>query len=221
MTMEDAKKGMIIFDIDGTLAETDDFILDKINCAAAKVFPFIPQERREHFNRKLVNIGETIVHTGYRILDIFGLDPVLSRAHEKMSGEEEYKYGAVAEMKQTLDTLKGSYHLSVVTSGGRKSTEAFLRKFELEEMFDVVITAQDCRHIKPSPEPINTIIERTGCDRNACWMVGDTFFDVLSARRAGIRSVSVRTGFDGDRILRLFRADIIIDSVSDLPKVLP
>lgn len=211
---------LIIFDVDGTLAETDDYFVEKATVMTGKVLPFVKRSTIEKPVRAVVMAGETGIHLCYRLLDMIGLDSVLHRFHNRMSVGNAYKYREVEGMSGMLDKLSRDYQIGIITSGGRKSTDAFIEKFGIADRISYVISAEDCRFIKPHPMPILTMAARAGIPAANCLMVGDTVFDILCAKRAGALSAAVKTGFDSLRFLRLFHADIELDSVSDLPEVL-
>ncbi len=218
-SLEPGKIRMIIFDIDGTLAESDEYLVDRVMEKICKVFPKANNARTAAFIRNCIYTGETIGSFGYRFLDLLGLDPIISKWHEKVSGEKVYKYEAVEGLFETLEELHKHYRLAVVTCGGKKSTNAFLEKFHLENMFDVVVTAHDCKYIKPSSCPIKTAMKQADRTPVECVMVGDTILDVISAHRAGIPCISVMTGFDGVKLLQMGKTDKILPSIASLPEL--
>ena len=214
-----SKIELIVFDIDGTLAETDDFYVEKSAAAICKVLPFIKKNRAEKVIRPLVNTGETVLHSFYRLLDLAGLDSKLSIMHSKMSVGREYKYREINGMREALFELGRSHKLGILTSGGRNSTDAFLDKYGLKDTIAYVISAEDCKYIKPHPMPLKMIAEEADVPIGNCLMVGDTVFDIICAKRAGACSAAVKSGFDSACFLRFHHADILLDSVSDLPKL--
>lgn len=218
--MDIEKIRLIVFDIDGTLAETDDYYVNKTAVLLRKVLPFISQNSMEKAVRLPIMAGETVLHSVYRLLDHVGLDKVISKAHSKFSVKKEYKYREVAGMKDTLRTLSKNYLIGIITSGGYRSTQAFLEKFDLKTTVSYVISAEDCQFIKPHPMPLIKIAEAANVLPENCILVGDTIFDVLCAKRAGACSIAVKTGFDSERFLRFYKADFILDSVNDLPAFL-
>ena len=211
---------LIVFDIDGTLAETDDYYVDKTAILLRKVFPFINRNSMEKAVRMPIMAGETILHSLYRMLDLVGLDKVISKIHSKVSVKKEYNYREVAGMKKTLQTLSEKYKLGIITSGGYRSTQAFLEKYELGKLVSYVISAEDCKYIKPHPMPLIKIAEAANVLPENCLFVGDTIFDILCAKRAGAFSAAVKTGFDSERFLKFHKADFILESVNDLPGLL-
>ena len=211
---------LIVFDVDGTLAETDDFYVERAASGFRRILPFVSMETAEKIVRPFVMTGETILHSCYRFLDLIGLDGILSRTHSRFSITEEYRYKEVCGMKHTLKKLRKHYRIGIITSGGRDSTRAFIRKYGMERLIGYVISAEDCRYIKPHPMPLFKIAEAADVPIRNCLMVGDTVFDVICAKRAGARSAAVKTGFDSELFLKWHRADILLDSVNDLPEKL-
>ncbi len=213
-----SKIELIVFDVDGTLADTDDFYVEKCIKAICKIFPFTKKTSAEKVIRPLVNTGETVFHLFYRLLDLAGLDSLISKIHSRISVGDDYKYREISDMRETLFLLGRKYKLGILSSGGRNSTNAFLEKFDLTEIIDYILSAEDCRYIKPHSMPLMLIAERAKVPIGKCLMVGDTVFDIICAKRAGAYSAAVKSGFDSAGFLRLWHADLLLDSVNDLPK---
>lgn len=218
--MDVTKIKLIAFDIDGTLAETDDYYVEKGTVLLNKALPFVKPERLEKIVRPIVMVGETGLHAVYRLLDVVGLDKLISKAHSKFSVKENYNYREVEGMRETIELLSRHFKIGIITSGGRHSTEAFLKKFCLEKFVQYVVSAEDCRFIKPHPAPMLKIAEEAGFMPESCMLVGDTIFDILCARRSGAYVVAVKSGFDTESFLNWHKADLLIDSVKDLPEKL-
>ena len=66
--------------------------------------------------------------------------------------------------------------------------QRFLRDFDLEPLFDVVICMEDAPP-KPSPVPVKAALDALGVER--AWMMGDTPDDVVAAREAGVLPIGV------------------------------
>ncbi len=211
---------LLVFDVDGTLAETDDYYIERFAVLQRKVLPFIRRETIEKAVRPAVMLSETVLHSFYRLLDMAGLDAVITKAHNKISVKDEYNYRVVEGVRETLALLSKYFPMGIITSGGRRSTMSFIEKYELQDMISFVISAEDCRFIKPHPIPLLKMAELAGVPVESCMLIGDTVFDILCAKRAGAFSAAVKTGFDSGRFLKLFHADLLLDSVNDLPGIL-
>lgn len=211
---------LIAFDIDGTLAETDDYFVEKSVVLSRKILPFADPSVMEKIFRPIVMAGETILHSFYRLLDMVGLDAVISRTHSRFSVKKEYKYREVSGMRETVELLSHQYLIGIITSGGYRSTQAFLKKYDLEKFVSYVISAEDCQYIKPHPMPMRKMAEAANVQTENCLLVGDTIFDILCAKRAGAYSAAVKTGFDSESLLKAHKADMLLDSINELPEKL-
>ena len=66
-----------------------------------------------------------------------------------------------------------------------------LEKYDLKDYFDVVVTAEDTKKHKPDPEPVNIALAKLDSRPEHSLMLGDTMFDILCAKNAGVTSVLV------------------------------
>jgi len=120
----------------------------------------------------------------------------------------------VSGVEWALRELGVRYRLGLVTTRDAHSTMRFLERYHLVEAFDVIITRDDVKRLKPHPEPIFKAAETLGLASEQCVMVGDTLADVRAARAANAAAVGVLTGFGQKEDMD--EADLILDSVVDL-----
>ncbi len=209
---------VIVFDIDGTLAETDEYYIDTIQRLIGPVLFFLSRKRTRIIIRKIVMAGETLLSSFYTLLDRFDLDALFRTLHNRISQRGvEYRYQLMEGYREVLLELSKQYRLAIFTAGGEKSTEAFLKRVGLSDLFEVVVTSKTCRYTKPSGQPLRYIADQMGVQVQDCLMIGDTIFDLGSAQNAGADFIGVKSGFDGEWLLRLFGAKKIIPSVKELP----
>ncbi len=95
-----------------------------------------------------------------------------------------------------------------------------LAKAGVDDLFEVIITADDVRHKKPHAEPLIMCSDKLGVAPANCVYVGDTRIDVKAANAAGMQAVAVLTGFDGYEALAKENPDAILESVSALESAL-
>jgi phosphoglycolate phosphatase-like HAD superfamily hydrolase len=81
-------------------------------------------------------------------------------------------------------------------------------------LFDVLVTRESVRRLKPHPEPILKAARALGLSPQETIMVGDTSLDMRSAKAAGAQAVGVLCGLG--MVDDLERADLIIAHTSDL-----
>ena len=153
-------------------------------------------------------------HVGYDIIrkSIYSL----LDGFEETSGE-----GAVAlpGVREALVELKRSTLLGVVTNSGRKAATSVLHRNELLEFFDLVLTRDDVPAMKPSPEGILKALSRLSIPKKDSLYVGDSIYDVLAAREAGVPIISVLSGnYDRGR-LSAERPDFVVDSLREVVRI--
>ena len=93
-------------------------------------------------------------------------------------------------------------------------------KAGLEHLLEVIVTADDVRNKKPSPEPLVQCSEKLGAPLEKCVYVGDTRVDIRAGKAAGMKTVGVLTGFDDFDALKNELPDAIINSIAQLSEIL-
>ena len=86
----------------------------------------------------------------------------------------------------------------------------------LQRQLEVIVTADDVRHKKPSAEPLVKCSEKLGVSLTKCVYVGDTRVDIRAGKAAGMKTVGVLTGFDNYDALKNEMPDAIISSIARL-----
>jgi HAD superfamily hydrolase (TIGR01509 family) len=87
-------------------------------------------------------------------------------------------------------------------------------------LLEVIVTADDVRHKKPSAEPLVQCSQKLGVPLKKCVYVGDTRVDIRAGKAAGMKTVGVLTGFDDYDALINEMPDAIINSIAQLKEAL-
>ena len=210
----------IFFDLDGTLAETDELVIQAVMRRLQWLNRLFPNNDAELYVRRWVMRLEPVAAWFLARLDDVDLDQdalKMARRIRKLLGyRKSDELALVVGADDALRSLRMHYPLALVTTRDRHSTERFLRRFGLTPLFDVIITGTDVRRLKPHPEPVLKAAEALGVEPDQCVMVGDTLADIRAARAAGAASVGVLTGFGAREDLD--EADIVLNSVAELPQ---
>lgn len=208
----------VLFDLDGTLIDTDDYLLKRWAKRMGPLQRLFPEQDPTPFLRHWLILAEGPINWLITQLDRLNLDDETRRVNRWLrrilglkSPQDMTLIPGVADM---LAQLQPSYRLALVTTRGRASTEHFLQTTGIADYFDVVITADDVRRLKPHPEPLLMAAEKLGVEPEQCVMVGDTTVDISAARSAGARVVGVLCGFGTKRDLEA--ADLVLASTTDL-----
>jgi HAD superfamily hydrolase (TIGR01509 family) len=190
----------IIFDIDGTLSQTNELIFATFNHIAEKY------------------LGRT--YTSAEIIAMFG--PPEEIAVERLVGKEKFDeaiadfylyyeehYPRLADKYQGVDAVleylkECGVPLAVFTGKGARTTRITLDKLGIGGYFDLVVTGSDVVAHKPSAEGIRKVLKAFGVRKEEALMVGDAVADVKAAREAGIRVAAVLwDSYGKDKILEM------------------
>lgn len=209
----------ILFDLDGTLLDTDDQALARIG----RYLRPITRNRTDATARWLLMRAETPGNALMALIDALHLDHRLLAMSDRLRRWRgvypAYEFHLIEGVAEALSCLRERYQLGIVTTRSRYHIEQFLARFpEIAPLIDVTCGMQDTRRYKPHPAPVLFAAQRLGLLPEQCLMVGDTTVDVRSARRAGAWSAAVLSGFGESNELQRAGAHIILDSVADLPE---
>lgn len=122
---------------------------------------------------------------------------------------------------ETLDYLKDRGLLvALVTNKRRESTRMAMELFGINGFFDAVICAEDVSNHKPHPEAIMVALQRLNCRPQEAVMVGDSPYDVLAGRAAGVTTIAALWGqFNPEEVLAA-GPDFSCSSVQELYQLL-
>ena len=208
----------ILFDLDGTLAETDDHIIDALARRLGSLQRFFPNGDARPYVRRWVMRMEPIAAWLLARIDSVDLDDDAFRMAKYVRQMLGYKKTTdleiVAGAEGALCDLRSRYRLGLVTTRDRASTLRFLKQHNLNDLFSTIICRDDVRRLKPHPEPIFKAAKSLEIAAEQCVMVGDTLADIRAARAANAASIGVLTGFGSKEDLD--EADVVLNSVVDL-----
>lgn len=214
----------ICFDVDGTLSDTDDLWVSNFSRRFSFLKFLTPQKDMRSIGRWLVMVLETPGNLVYELFDRLHLDDEVASifnwiAHHN-PGRRPKRFWMVPHGMQLIEFCHQRYPLSIVSARDEKSTRAFLKQFEIEDLFKIVITSQTCKYTKPFPDPILKAAQVKGITPENCLMVGDTTVDIRAGKAAGAQTVGVLCGFGTERELRRAGADLIISDTYELMAIL-
>jgi len=204
---------IILFDLDGTLIDSTEAILEGFTVAF------------KTFNRTVPSDEAIKKEIGYP-LDVmfFTLGIPEEEVTEHVSIYKEH-YRKIACQKTILlpqareAVILASKHatLGVVTTKTGKYSIELLEYMGLMDYFDVLIGREDVEHPKPHPEPILKALSKMQNVTNKLWMIGDTPMDIEAAKAAGINSVAVTCGY-ADKKLLLVHTDNVYQTALEAVK---
>jgi HAD superfamily hydrolase (TIGR01549 family) len=225
----------LCFDVDGTIADTDDHIVARL-AGVIDAVPGVSGRRAERTARQLVMAAETPVHAAYAKLDEWGLDVPLTRLRERLQAVkvrgrdpahtrnpeaiDEVPHEMVPGVQEMIVKLAAHFPMCTISTGGARRVDRFLRHYGVREHFACVVGAQTTVRMKPHPEPLLYAAAQMGVRPDECLMVGDTTIDVRTGLAATAQTVGVLCGFGTERELRQAGAHLILATTSDVLGVL-
>jgi pyrophosphatase PpaX len=206
----------ILFDVDGTLLDTTEFIFQAFEHVLNK-FGY-PSKSRTEFARL---IGRPLDYN-YSVLAPGSDIESLSKAHRDFQLEHLDLAKAYPSTEATLNTIReAGLKIAAVTTRSRLSTLETLKLCDIDKYMDYVVAFEDVVNVKPHPEPIYKALKYLEIDPENSVMAGDSDADILAGKNAGTLTVGVTYGFHGMRIAES-DPDFLIDNISEIvPLVLP
>jgi len=204
----------ILFDFDGTLANTNDLILRTFREVFEKLIGEVDEETL------LACIGPTLEESGEKY---YPEDPELfAKMYRKLNltyhDEMIELFPGIREMLDRLE--KTDLKLGIVTSKRSDVLVSGLKVLDMEHYFGVLVAQDHVKNHKPDPEAVCLALSKLGLSANECFMVGDNYHDILAGHNAGMKSVAVGWALKGVDYLKVFKPDYIMEEASDLFKII-
>lgn len=196
----------IVFDVDGTLIDTEFAVLHSLQDILKDVLG-------QKFSLKELEFALGITgEKALKQLKVTDIQKTLELWNEKL---ELYKDKVVVfeGIKDLLQTLtKREYQLGIVTSKTRNEYKVEVTPFELDKYFDIIICADDTSNHKPNPEPLLKYLELSQVDLKEIIYIGDSVYDYECATSANIDFAFAKWGNKRQNI----DAKYILESSMDL-----
>ncbi len=201
----------ILFDMDGTLIESTDAIVES--------FLFAFEDQNFEFTKTRQDIIDLIGYPLDYKFDKLGVpkqrvwDFVDSykKNYRKIAREQT---SLLENAQKSIEVAKSFATLGVVTTKTTKYTIELLEKFGLDHYFDTVIGRQDVDNPKPYPEPIIKACEKLKITPSKnVFMIGDTKLDLIAANKANISSIAVLCGYGKEEELCKYTVNVCSDTL--------
>lgn len=185
----------IIFDFDGTLAETEYIHIQSLKEA-------FEEETGLTINKD--EIGEkggmmyydklTIIFRDHGITD-FDKMKIADMAYEKYKKVFLDKVGPRVGVINVVKKLAGNYKIGVCSPNEKSVLEDTLKKFNIREFFDVIVSIEDVERPKPDPEGYVLAAKRLGVKPEECLVFEDTPTGFTSAKSAGMKVIALHNPY--------------------------
>jgi phosphoglycolate phosphatase len=206
---KDRKIMIILFDLDGTLIDSTEAILESFHHT-------FDEHNFEHPSDE-----EIKALVGYPLDEMFGSLGVDEEIVWDFVATYKEHYRNISTQKTMLlqnareAVLQASEFakLGIVTTKTGKYSKILMEHFGLMDYFEILIGREDVENPKPHAEPILKALEVCDIDKKEIWMIGDTKLDLISAKSAGVNSIGVLSGYDKLDVIEKFTDVIFRDAL--------
>ncbi|MFS0636584.1 pyrophosphatase PpaX [Mesobacillus foraminis] len=205
----------VLFDLDGTLIDTNELIISSFlhtlghyypgRYQRADVLPFLGPSLKETFEALNPEGYEGMIKT-YREYNLSN--------HDLLVREFEGVNETVRKLKEE------NFKLGIVTTKLSDVVAMGLKLTGLDEFFEVIVALDHVQNAKPDPEPINKALDLLGSTADTAMMVGDNHHDILAGKNAGTVTVGVSWSIKGREHLAATHPDYILEKMPDILPIL-
>ena len=209
---------LVIFDLDGTMIDSQAIICESMRLAFAE-FGLEPPAREEILSIIGLTLNVAIAKLLNRPIDdeIEAMAGCYRNRYAQMQKLPEFKspyYDGIGEVVEELSN-EAETLLAIATGKSRRGLNSMIDVHGLRDKLVAWRSADDCPS-KPHPAMILQCCEIAGCDPWQSVMVGDSNYDMLMAKNAGARALGVSWGYQPVEALKNSGAHMIIDKPSEL-----
>ena len=207
---------VVLFDLDGTVVDSGAIILASMRHATREVLG------REFGDEELMQaVGGPGLEAQFAAFAPDRVEELVQvyRAHNEPLHDELVSCAGMDEVLLRLQ--EEGRRLGVVTAKRRRTVELAFANVPLGHLFETVVGGDETERHKPDPEPLLLAAQRMNARPEETAYVGDSPFDMLAAKAAGMFAVAVTWGGIHDREkLEAVEPDAIVDSAEELLAVL-
>ncbi len=187
-------KNIILFDLDGTLIDSTDAIINTFNFSFNQLsFDF---KGNDEDIKQLIGYPLDIMYAklGVPNKNIQKFVDSYKNRYQQISLKQTYLLNDAIQCLKLASTFA---RLGIVTTKTTQYTTPILKNMDILKYFEVIIGRQEVIHPKPHPEPILKAMQLMNINNKNynIYMVGDTKLDLIAANDAGVNSVGVLCGY--------------------------
>ncbi len=213
-------KDTIIFDLDGTLLNTLEDLMDSVNFALARQnFPLRTlAEIRSFVGNGIRLLMERAVPNGVVGTDVF--EECFNDFCDYYKIHMEDKTAPYEHINEMLDNIKKvGFKTAIVTNKADFAAQDLCKRM-FGDNIDLVVGSSDARPNKPAPDGVYYALDVLGSKLENTVFVGDADTDILTAKNANLISIGVLWGFRDREIIEDAGAEYIVETVNDLENLL-
>ncbi|UMY20256.1 HAD-IA family hydrolase [Methylobacterium organophilum] len=207
---------LVVFDVDGTLVDSQHLIVE----AQARAFAahgMTAPARREALSVVGLSLGEAFRRLVGDAGPIDSLSDSYRNAFQALRIDPNYEEPLFPGMGELIERLhaRGDVRLGIATGKSRRGVAHLVEKYGWERWFTTIQTADDAPS-KPDPTMLRQAMAEAGAEAPMTVMIGDTTYDMMMARDAGVAAIGVGWGYHTPGALYGAGAVTVVDSAQNL-----
>ncbi len=203
---------VIIFDFDGTIADTVDALVSIAN-RLAEEFRYIPITPNELTLLKNLNSREIIKYSGISIFKI----PFLVKKVKAELKKKIPELKPIPGIEEALIVLKNEGNrLGIITSNSQENVTEFLKANDLDNLFDFIYSGVT---IFGKTTIINNVLKQQQIKVEEVIYVGDETRDIEASKKANIKVIAVTWGFNSPEVLARQNPDVLAHQPRELLEI--
>jgi 2-phosphoglycolate phosphatase len=205
----------LIFDLDGTLVDSSDGVVEAVNYALRQVGARVrtPEEIKRYIGYPLSDMFRDFTPEPY---------PKLHRLFRDKA--DLVLPGSTVALPGVSETLAGladeGFRIAIASTKARRHIEDITEALGWRQHISVIVGGDEVTRVKPDPEAFRMALERMGAPPDLALAIGDTENDVIAARAIPMQVVGVNSPYGSPDSLANSKPDYVIESVSELPDLL-
>lgn len=201
----------VLFDFDGTLADTNQLISESYLHVLNQYFP------GEYDTEKVRPFNGPPLEEVFSALLPAKAEQMVREYREFNQQQHDALIQVFPDVNESLAVLKAAgFKLAVVSTKYNQVLHKGLDLLEMSPYFDEIIGGNDYQKVKPDPEPLNVAMARLGVGPDQCVMVGDNWHDIEAGHNAGMESVFVAWSHKTLTEIAPYKPDKVVESMVDL-----
>lgn len=202
---------LIMFDLDGTLADTGPDLADAVNYTRA-YFKLEPLPNALVYSHVGYGVEHLLKHSLPQQHPFQGVMRVFIERYENHLLDKTALYPSVPG---ALDCFRDKRRV-VVTNKMHRLAVAIIRGLGIEDQLDAILGGDSVSDKKPHPALLNEVLQRFEVSPRRALMVGDGDTDVEAGKRAGVVTCGVTYGLGNKKDLASAQPDFLIDDLIQL-----
>lgn len=182
------KEKILLFDLDGTLIDSTEAILESFLMTADQYGINLDAEKKKIQSMIGMTLENMFKEIGIPEREIKQCISIYRKFYQEVYLEKTY---LLPKVKESFTALPSTYKMGVVTSKSHYFSEKILENLGMLKYFFTLVGVDDVQEPKPSAEPILRALEGTNYSKDQVYMIGDTSFDMQAAQNAGVIGIGV------------------------------